>query len=462
MHLHFDPTLIYAAVFMLGLVVPLIPVVISKRIELYVPLAILYMAWGFLFGKSLIGGVFPDMYAAIMDYKQLMEGLATFGIYTFVAWTGKHFNLADVDETRKEKGFYAVSAANLVLPTIIGMSFGYAALALDSKLAPLGVSAHAFAYATGILFATTAIPVLCNIMTELGLMQSKYKNAVVYAMIGDILLWPQMSFLQASSLLSLIGMLTMVLVYFVMMWFVVRPMLAKLENYLEQRGTVMIIELIIMIVGPLIVSAAITSFMGMHYLLGAFLYGLVMPEKTKQRMEVPLEVAFGVTVPFFFILPGLKVGVNLFSSEVLTLGLTMTLFAALAKIGSVALVKHYVKGTSWKQAIKFGALLNTRGTVEVAVATALRASGVIGEAYFAAAIIMTILCTFMTVPIVQWVWSKWPNPQEIDEELRFKERRADLARGRRSTDLHEVTSSNFHGAEIIALQTPGAKVERVG
>lgn len=432
MHL-LDPSIIYGAVFFCGVVIPLVPVVASKKITLYVPLAILYMAWGFLFGKSLLGGVFPAMHSAVMEYKQLMEGLATFGIYTFVAWTGKHFNLRDVCETRREKGFAAVLSANLVVPTILGVGFGYLALYASPHLAPMGVTPFAFAYATGILFATTAIPVLCNIMDALGLMQSKYKNTVMYAMIGDILLWPQMSLLSASSLVSLLTMLLMVGVYFVLMWKLVRPVLCRLENYLEKRDTELIVELIIMIVGPLIISAAITSMMGMHYLLGAFLYGLVMPEKTKERMELPLEIAFGITVPFFFILPGLKVSVDLLSGPVLTLGLLMTLCATLAKMVPVALAKRFVNGASWKQAIKYGALLNTRGTVEVAVATALLGSGVIGEEYFAATIIMTILCTFMTVPIVQWVWSLWPNPatdgQVIDlfgvgDERRLGERRS--------------------------------------
>lgn len=371
-----------------------------------------------------------------------MEGLATFGIYTFVAWTGKHFNLRDVDETRREKGFTAVLAANLVIPTLLGIGFGYLALYASPHLAPSGVTPFAFAYAIGILFATTAIPVLCNIMDALGIMDSKYKNTVMYAMIGDILLWPQMSLLSASSFAAL---LSMVCIYFVVMWKLVRPLLCRLENYLEKRGTVLVVELIIMIVGPLIISAAITSMMGMHYLLGAFLYGLVMPEKTKERMELPLEIAFGITVPFFFLLPGLKVSVDLLSGPVITLGLAMTLCAALAKIIPVALAKRYVKGTSWKAAIKFGALLNTRGTVEVAVATALLGSGVIGEEYFAATIIMTILCTFMTVPIVQWLWSLWPNPttdgQVIDLFYGSGERRNPLMTADGTSSTEEVARS---------------------
>ncbi len=422
--MHFDPTVLYGAVFFLGIVVPLIPVVASRTIELYVPLAILYMAWGFLFGKSLLGGMFPAMHASVMEYKQLMEGFATFGIYTFVAWTGKHFNLRDVEVTRREKGFTAVLTANLIVPTVLGVGFGYLALYASPHLAPVGISPFAFAYATGILFATTAIPVLCNILDSLGMMESKYKNTVIYAMIGDILLWPQMSLLSASSFSVLVGMLFMVAIYFLVMWKMVRPLLSRLENFLEARKTQLIVELIIMIVGPLIISAAITSLMGMHYLLGAFMYGLVMPEKTKARMELPLEIAFGITVPFFFLLPGLKVSVDLFSGPVLTLGLAMTLGATFAKIVPVALAKRYVKKASWKEAFKFGALLNTRGTVEVAVATALLGSKVIGEEYFAAAIIMTILCTFMTVPIVQWVWKLWPNPTAQEGNVfELKERR---------------------------------------
>jgi Kef-type K+ transport system membrane component KefB len=148
------------------------------------------------------------------------------------------------------------------------------------------------------------------------------------------------------------------------------------------------------------------QWIGVHGLFGAFLAGVVMPREPALRtlFTSRLEgVTVAVLLPLFFALTGLRTDVTLLASGVAWATFVVILVAAVAgKLGGSALAARAM-GMAPRNALLLGLLLNARGLVELVVLGAGLDLGVLSPALYSMMVLMAVVTTFMTTPLVSWL-----------------------------------------------------------
>jgi Kef-type K+ transport system membrane component KefB len=140
---------------------------------------------------------------------------------------------------------------------------------------------------------------------------------------------------------------------------------------------------------------------GIHALFGAFMAGAIMPENVKFRnlfIEKVEDVALVLLLPLFFVFTGLRTQIGLLNDGHLwmTAGLIIAVAVTGKFIGS-ALTAKFLR-INWKDSLTIGALMNTRGLMELIVLNIGYDLGVLSPEIFAMMVIMALFTTFMTGP----------------------------------------------------------------
>jgi Kef-type K+ transport system membrane component KefB len=189
-------------------------------------------------------------------------------------------------------------------------------------------------------------------------------------------------------------------VYLLIMVRVVRPLLGWLVTCRMQNGEVR--ERALAVVGAMTIASALaTEAMGLHYILGAFVAGVVTPENLRKPILDRLQVmTVAVLMPFFFMLTGLRTLIDPASSAFLEIFVAATVVAVIGKVGGSAITAR-LTGESWPTALGLGALLQTKGLMEVIVLTILLDAGIISANVFAALILMAVVSTALAMPLAR-------------------------------------------------------------
>jgi Kef-type K+ transport system membrane component KefB len=182
-----------------------------------------------------------------------------------------------------------------------------------------------------------------------------------------------------------------------MVW-LVRPLLVRGVPHLLADGQLKDSGLAI-VAAIAIASALLTEMMGIEFILGAFLAGVVMPAPLRKPTLDRLEsVTMTLLMPFFFTLTGLRTFIDFGSTSFLAMFLLSTVVAMASKILGTALAARWV-GEPWRVAFSLGSLMQTKGLMEVVILTIFRSAGFISSEIFSALILMSLVCTAMTMPL---------------------------------------------------------------
>lgn len=319
----------------------------------------------------------------------LLQQLGNLGLIAFVYSLGIGITFSDLQHDWRTRPFWYLTCGSLVVPACAGAWFAHALV--DSQGAP---AMHMAVFA--IVFSTTAVPVLGSVMRSLNLL-SRYRIALSVAIFGDALLWPAMGMLIAGS------------VHFALAGIAGLAILLAAVAATHARADELVSRIAPRAGGALLCCAALalcgawaTEWLGLHAVLGAFLAGSATPRVLVARVGHAIERLGGVMVFPFFIVPGLMLGSGVEWADALAAGLLYTLCAGVAKIAGVAACAR-ASGLSLERSLTCAFLLNTRGTVELVVATALFNSGLLTATQFGGVVIMAILCTLMAAPGVRLV-----------------------------------------------------------
>ena len=206
----------------------------------------------------------------------------------------------------------------------------------------------------------------------------------------------------STNLLMSILMLIPIVVYVTVILFVVKPFLRKIGNKIDDTTLDMKITTIVLVV--LLTSSLITELLGIHALFGAFMAGVMMPSSSesqlKERIAPRLEyVSLLVLLPLFFALTGLRTQINLLESQHWIICLSIIAVAVIGKFIGSALASRFM-GISWKDSFAIGALMNTRGLMELVVLNIGYELGILSPILFTMFVIMALVTTFMTGPLL--------------------------------------------------------------
>jgi Kef-type K+ transport system membrane component KefB len=202
------------------------------------------------------------------------------------------------------------------------------------------------------------------------------------------------------------------------MLYVVRPVLRRAgEKILAKHGS-LTSGWVAAVLFSLLVSAGITEAIGIHALFGAFLFGAVLPREggLDKVLVGKLEyVAVLLLMPLFFAFSGLRTRVGLVGGGtewLLVLGIIA--LATLGKYGGSTLAARFT-GSGWREASAIGVLMNTRGLMELIVLNVGLDLGVITPMLFTMLVIMALVTTFATTPILKLVYPDSELKRELPE-----------------------------------------------
>jgi Kef-type K+ transport system membrane component KefB len=362
------------------------------------------MAAGIVLGPSLLGAYVPEFFARVFPADSLgtLQLFSQFGVILFMFVVGLEFNWQHV--RHQARAALAVSNVSILLPFLLGV---LAAMPLYADHAPAGISFRAFALFMGIAMSITAFPVLARILEDRRLIPTPIgATALTCAAFDDVTAWTLLAFVVAvvtsrRALTILALTLGFAVLFTVIMILVVRP---ALRIWLASRQTrdAFSKERIALPIGVLLASTLATEAIGIHAPFGAFVAGAVMPDAARFRVGLRdrLESVSSVLLPLFFAVTGLRVQVSLLNeaSGWLMFGGLVAL-ATLGKLGGSAVTAR-VMGMDWHNAFVLGALLNTRGLMELIALNIGYELGVISPGIFTALVLMALVTTAMTGPLV--------------------------------------------------------------
>lgn len=360
------------------------------------------MIAGILLGPSLFGLYFPEVSGALFPPASLgnLQLLSQVGLVLFMFIVGLELDLGALKNSTNQA--VVISHASIIVPFTLGAGLSYF---LYERFAPEGINFLSFALFMGVAMSITAFPVLARIVQEKGIYRTRLGAMVITcAAVDDITAWcilaAVIAIAKAGSLVSALYILGMAIVYVVIMIRVVRPFLRK---WLTKGKKGMTKRKIAVIFLTVVISAYLTEVIGIHALFGAFLAGIVMPDEINFRQLLVNKVEDLTVVlflPLFFAFTGLRTRISgLSDPEMYSTLFLIVLVAVAGKFLGSAVAAKFV-GQDWKTSLSIGALMNTRGLMELVVLNIGYDLGVLSPEIFAMMVFMALITTFMTGPLL--------------------------------------------------------------
>jgi Kef-type K+ transport system membrane component KefB len=292
----------------------------------------------------------------------------------------------------------------------IVLPFALAAMvapSLGARFAVSGVGRLAFTLFLGISMSITAFPVLARILKDRGIQATPLgTTSLMCAAVDDVAAWSLLAVAMTlipsqSTSVPVWHRLLWLGVYLAVMLGVVKPLGGLLAR--RQERMAFSYELLAVFVAVVLASAAATEAIGVHPLFGAFLAGLCFPRVRRWQGEVRVKLEMVVSVlllPLFFALMGMRTRLDLLSGAAVWFWTSVVLVVSVVgKMGGAVLAARWT-GESWRDAWALGALLNTRGLVELIVLNIAYNAGVFSPTLFTMLVVMALVTTMMTSPLL--------------------------------------------------------------
>lgn len=361
---------------------------------------------GILLGPSLLGRVAPEAAAYVLPamVKPYLSALAQVGVILYMFVVGLDLDTSLV--RARARSSVAVSHASILFPFLLG---GGLALFLYPSFSSSDVPFTVFALFMGVAMSVTAFPVLARILTDRNMHRSRLGSiALACAAVDDVTAWCLLAFVVGVVRSRVGGAFVTVALstgYVVLMLVAVRPALARVAGRLGTDANRRARLTVVVFVG-LLVSALATEAIGIHSVFGAFLLGVIVPrqgdlaERIREKIH---DLVVIMLLPAFFAFTGMQTQIGLVSG--LGNWLVCAAIVGVASAGKFGgtLVAARVSGFTWRDAASLGILMNTRGLMELIVLNIGLEMGVLSPTLFAMLVIMAIVTTAATTPILHWL-----------------------------------------------------------
>ena len=374
---------------------------------------------GLMLGPSLFGFLSPDAYNFIFKSisPQGLYFLGQIGLVLLMFQIGLEFDFNHIKTRGNKKASITIALSGLALPFVLGVVVAWFS---KDQLAP-NTDALGYILFCGTALCITAVPVLGRIMMDLGITRFAVSGiAMMAASITDVLGWFILAVIvavasakfQLSTFLTQIGLF---IVYVVVCWYVVRPVLLKIVKFFDTGQQHLAAPVIGVLLVAILLSGLATSLLGLHSAFGGLMIGLLvrsnheLVDKWKKNVAGFINVSF---VPVFFAYAGSHAELGkIISWDLLPWFGVFLAAAVLGKFGG-SYIAGRMTGLSSMQARIVGVLMNTRGLMELIVLTIGLDLGIIPPTVYAVLVLMAIVTTLMTAPLLR-LWM----PSLIKHEL---------------------------------------------
>jgi Kef-type K+ transport system membrane component KefB len=388
------------------------------------------MVAGIMLGPSLLGWVAPHLSGMLFPASSLgyLNALSQVGVVIYMFLVG----VALKPRSLREHGHTAVLASHvsIIVPFLLGTAL---ALLLYPRFCDDSVGFTGFALFMGAAMSITAFPVLARILSDRGMVGTKLGSlAIACAAVDDVTGWCILAYIvvlvRAGGRASIPLWTTLggLVAFTLFMVYGVRRLLRRFGVACRETGQLSENALALLVV-VVLASAVITEHLGLHLLFGAFLAGVVMPKGNKfvryifDKFETPTVV---VLLPLYFAFTGLRTSVRVIEGAQMWLFcLIVIVVAVLGKLGG-SMIAARAAGSGWRDATGLGILMNARGLMELVILNIGLDIGVISPSLYSMMIVMALVTTFMTTPLLELVYPLRLVKLEIseldDEEVSYE------------------------------------------
>ncbi|HEY0134481.1 MAG TPA: cation:proton antiporter [Nannocystis sp.] len=362
---------------------------------------------GLVLGPSVLGAISPEAAQMLLPAAAapFLGILSKVGVVLFMFLVGLELD----PKMLRGNGHatLAISHASIVAPFLLGATL---ALGLYPLYSNSSVSFTVFSLFLGVSLSVTAFPVLARILTDRRVQSTPLGvTALTCAAIDDVSAWSLLALVvsvasaQAAGVAWTVGA---VVVYLLVMFVAVRPLLVRFAASEDAKTGPLAQSAMAVVFVALLLSAVATEAAGVHALFGAFLLGTFLPHEGRLAEQVRLRLEDAVVVlflPAFFAFTGMRTQINLVdgATDWLICGLII-LMATLGKFGG-SFAAARLTGLGWRESAALGVLMNTRGLMELIVLNVGLDMGVLSPTLFAMLVIMALVTTFATTPVLNMV-----------------------------------------------------------
>lgn len=377
----------------------------------FFPLPIIQIFAGIMLGPSIFGAIAPEAFQFFFRKEVLagVETLANVALVLFVFLAGCELDRSTL--TKSAGMVFQASFTGVTLTWVTGALAAWLLLTVYSVEGLIGSLGNRplFAIAFGLCTAVTALPVLVVILRELGF-NTKPIGTIALAMgaVDDALLWASLAVLlpfaagQTNPLVAFTMAIAGGIFTFLLLTRVIAPLLERwIHNEAPER------LLISSAILALFFAAALNEATQLHAAIGAFMAGLLLPEKLRHmcqdRLDTPVTL---LLLPFLFLATGLKTTFSFADPTVwivALIALTVCISGKFIGIAGTALLYR----ESRPFAITLGTLMQCKGLMEIVIVTVLYQKGVIGQVTFSALVLVALITTAMTVPLARLCVRLW-------------------------------------------------------
>ncbi len=368
------------------------------------------MIAGVILGPSLFGLFFPGAQAAVFPgpTKNVLYTGAQLGVGLYMFLVGTTLQLGHFKS--KAKSAVSVSAAGIIVPFLIAAAITPFLLTVPGLFTP-GISQASATLFMGACIALTAFPMLARIINERGLSNTSLGTLSLTAgAFDDAVSWCVLAVVLATfgagpgiAVLAIGGGIA----YAAFILLLGRRLLSPLGQIVEREGE-MSMTILGITLALFCLSAFIMDAVGIHAIFGGFILGVVMPrglfaEELKKKVE-PLAVV--LLLPMFFTYSGLNTRMDMVNTlPLLMIALGILAASILAKFGACYAAAR-IAGEDNRTALGIGALMNSRGLMELIIINIGLQKGIIGPTLFSMMVLMAIVTTMMASPLFELVYGR--------------------------------------------------------
>ena len=350
-----------------------------------------------------------------------LTALADIGLVLFMFVVGYEVDLRLI--RGRERVAVGVSTCSVILPLGLGTALGVW-LAHRNHLHHVST----FALFIGTAMAATAFPVLARILTDRGLHRTRIGGiALASAAIADVLAWALLAVVVALAGSSAQWKVLLAIPYAAAMFGIVRPLLRRLSRYYLQAGR-LTPNILATVLAGLLLSAWATNWMGLHFIFGAFLFGIVMPRENvlgmrEEILDRLLQVSVLVLLPIYFVVAGLSINLSTIGSSGLVELVAILVVAIVGKLVGAYLGAQFT-GVHGRNAGVIATLMNTRGLTELVILGVGLQLHILTKPLYTLMVVMALVTTAMSGPLLKAIY-----PDRVMQHDLAAADRAELAGG---------------------------------
>ena len=357
------------------------------RLESWVPLPMFQIATGILLGPSALGAFYPELFAEVFTagVRSSLDTIQTLAIVIFAFIAGLELKPREVLD--REGTAIWRKAFQVILVPILLAAAAFGLFLDDAKWHTPDGSIWKYIWAMGVATCVTALPMLVVASKSLGIYGTDlYRRLLALVTFDDLILW-----ITVAAIVAL-GETMMMSSLFLVATFVLYHVWPRIMTALGERAWPTLT------VALVLTWAAFSHWAGLHYVLGAFFAGMIIPRATTAWLGGMAEHQMYWLMPVFFIWTGLKVQWNTEFAVIISGALIMYAIAVITKFVGVWLAyrEEGLRTVLFKTAI-----LQNKGLMEIFLATVLLKASIISGNMFAAVVFMSLISTASAVPLAR-------------------------------------------------------------